>query len=268
MGARRHRPARPARCRSVCRDGLVSGRQYAAAVGYALPPRVTRTAIIAGALPLTEPGAFDHLPTIDRMYIRMSRDAPWGARLCFRAMGLGAACAPRVYGSACRARSRNGGRRGAEGRRFHDVRAHVTRGTTATTGRRRRVPRHDAARGLRAEDIRVPVDIWAGTDDRLLDPSWPGELARRIPGAKLRMQSGGHFLAHLYYRTLRVAALFLNPRPARRRRCRHGCNPTPPNGHGRQAGRGRRPRPRSPRPRALIRSLIDRPRRQHSGVGQ
>ena len=56
--------------------------------------------------------------------------------------------------------------------------------------------------GFAPEDIRVPVDIWAGTDDQLLDPSWPGELARRIPGATLHLQSGGHFLAHLYYRDI------------------------------------------------------------------
>jgi len=74
--------------------GWSLGGQCAAAVGYALPPRVTRAAIIAGALPLTEPGAFDGLPTIGRTYIRMSRHAPWGARLCFRTMGLATACAP------------------------------------------------------------------------------------------------------------------------------------------------------------------------------
>lgn len=47
--------------------GWSLGGQYAAALGYAWSPRVTRVAIIAGALPLTEPGVFHELPTIDRV---------------------------------------------------------------------------------------------------------------------------------------------------------------------------------------------------------
>ena len=46
--------------------GWSMGGQYAAAVGRALSHRVTRVAIIAGALPLTEPAAFDELPAMDR----------------------------------------------------------------------------------------------------------------------------------------------------------------------------------------------------------
>ena len=43
--------------------GWSLGGQYAAAVGYALSARVSRVAIIAGALPLSEPGVFDGLPS-------------------------------------------------------------------------------------------------------------------------------------------------------------------------------------------------------------
>ena len=57
--------------------GWSMGGQYAAAVGHALPDRVTRVAIIAGALPLTEPGVFDELPAMDRILTRMSLRAPW-----------------------------------------------------------------------------------------------------------------------------------------------------------------------------------------------
>ena len=68
--------------------GWSLGGQYAAALGYALSSRVTRVAIIAGALPLTEPGMFGQLPTIDRLYSELSRRAPWLARQCFRAMTI------------------------------------------------------------------------------------------------------------------------------------------------------------------------------------
>jgi pimeloyl-ACP methyl ester carboxylesterase len=56
--------------------------------------------------------------------------------------------------------------------------------------------------GFAPEELRVPVNVWAGTDDRLLDRHWPAELARRIPSATLHLMPGGHFLAHLYYRDI------------------------------------------------------------------
>ena len=67
--------------------GWSMGGQYAAALGYALPHRVTRVAIIAGALPLTEPGVFDELPAMDRLLTRMSLRAPGIAAQWFRPRG-------------------------------------------------------------------------------------------------------------------------------------------------------------------------------------
>ena len=182
--------------------GWSLGGQYAAAVGYALAPRVTRAAIIAGALPLTEPGAFDRLPTIDRTYIRMSCRASWGARLCFRAMRLAAGGAPRLYGwlVARDLGTADGTVLRADGfTTFAHLSREALRQPQGVVEEYRAMVR---PWGFAPEDIRVPVDIWAGTDDQLLDPSWPGELARRIPGATLHLQAGGHFLAHLYYRDI------------------------------------------------------------------
>jgi surfactin synthase thioesterase subunit len=56
--------------------------------------------------------------------------------------------------------------------------------------------------GFAPADLRVPVDVWGGTEDELVDASWPAELAGQIPGATLNMRSGGHFMAHLYYREI------------------------------------------------------------------
>jgi pimeloyl-ACP methyl ester carboxylesterase len=182
--------------------GWSLGGQYAAAVTYALPQRVTRSAIIAGALPLTEPGAVDGLPSIDRTYIRMSCRAPWVARLCFRAMRLAAACAPRFYG--CLAARDLGTADGAVLRAdgfttFAHMSQEALRQPQGVVEEYRAMVR---PWGFAPEDIQVSVDIWAGTDDQLIDPSWPGELARRIPDATLHRQAGGHFLAHLYYRDI------------------------------------------------------------------
>jgi pimeloyl-ACP methyl ester carboxylesterase len=182
--------------------GWSLGGQYAAAVSCALPQRVTRGAIIAGALPLTEPGAVDGLPSIDRTYIRMSCRAPWVARLCFRAMGLAAACAPRFYGwlAARELGTADGAVVRADGfKTFAHMSREALRQPQGVVEEYRAMVR---PWGFAPEDIQVPVDIWAGTDDQLLNPSWPGELARRIPDATLYRRPGGHFLAHLYYRDI------------------------------------------------------------------
>lgn len=56
--------------------------------------------------------------------------------------------------------------------------------------------------GFTPEDLQVPVDVWQGTGDRLVNPKWAAELAHRIPAATLHLRSGGHFMAHLYYRDI------------------------------------------------------------------
>lgn len=182
--------------------GWSLGGQYAAAVGYALPPRVTRAAIIAGAIPLTEPGAFDGLPPIDRSYIRLSQRRPWAARLGFRAMTLAATCAPDLYG---RLAARDLGPADAAVLKAEGFATFANLSREALRQPQGVVEEYLVMVrpwGFRPEDIQVPVDIWGGTDDQLIDPSWPGELARRIPGATLHMGPGGHFLAHLYYRDI------------------------------------------------------------------
>ncbi|WP_445164353.1 alpha/beta fold hydrolase [Mycobacterium sp. Dal123C01] len=182
--------------------GWSLGGQYAAAVSYALPQRVTRAAIIAGALPLTEPGAIDHLPTVDRTYIPLSCRATWVARLGFRAMGLAAVCAPRLYGrlAARELGPADGAVLRAEGfTTFAHMSHEPLRQPEGVVEEYRAMVR---PWGFELEDIQVPVDVWAGTGDRFLDPSWTGELARRIPHATLHLRAGGHFLAHLYYREI------------------------------------------------------------------
>jgi pimeloyl-ACP methyl ester carboxylesterase len=182
--------------------GWSLGGQYAAALGYAWSPRVTRVAIIAGALPLTEPGMFRELPTIDRVYIRLSERAPWLARQCFRAMGLAAAAAPQLYGrlAARDLGDADGAVLRSEGYdKFASMSREALRQPQGVVEEYRAMNR---PWGFAPEDLSVPVDVWAGRDDQLLDPKWPHELARRIPNATLHLRSGGHFLAHLYYRDI------------------------------------------------------------------
>ena len=180
--------------------GWSMGGPYAAAVGYALRPQVSRVALIAGAVPLGEPGAFEQLPRMDRVYTRLSQRAPRLARMCFRAMAWVARVAPDLYG---RLAARDLGR--TDGTVIRDE-GYGTFARMSREALRRPSGVVEEYRawmrpwGFAPEDLEVGVDVWGGADDTLLDPRWPRELARRIPHAALHMCSGGHFMAHLHYR--------------------------------------------------------------------
>ena len=182
--------------------GWSMGGQYAAALGHALPQRATRVAIIAGALPLTEPGVFDELPIMDRVLTRMSQRAPRLAAHWFRVMRFAAGVAPTLYGRlgarelgpADGAVIRDEGF-GAFARMSHEA----LRQPAGVAEEYRAWMR---PWGFAPEELVVPVDIWAGTRDELVSPAWPHRLASRIPGATLNIRDGGHFMAHLHYREI------------------------------------------------------------------
>ncbi|HYO04513.1 MAG TPA: alpha/beta hydrolase [Mycobacterium sp.] len=179
--------------------GWSMGGQYAAAIGHVLWLRVTRVAIIAGALPLTEPGVFDHLPMMDRVYTSLSERAPWVAQQCFRTMGLAARCAPTLYG---RLAARDLGAADAAVLRDEGFDTFALMSREALRRPAGVVEEYRAwirPWGFAPEDLVVGVDVWTGTDDELVDGDWPSELADRIPGARLCRRSGGHFMAHLHY---------------------------------------------------------------------
>ena len=179
--------------------GWSMGGQYAAAAAAAMPTRVRRLAIIAGALPLTEPGVFAQLPAFDRMYTRLSQAAPWLDRMCFRTMHFAASRAPHLYGRLAAA-----GLGPVDGQVLRDEGYAVFAAMSAEAFRQPEGVVEDYrawARpwGFGPEQITVATDVWAGENDQLVKVGWESELARRIPGATLHVRPGGHFLAHLHY---------------------------------------------------------------------
>jgi len=182
--------------------GWSMGGQYAAAVGHFLRDKVTRVAIIAGALPLTEPGVFDQLPAMDRHLTRLSQRAPWLARQSFRVMGFAPRIAPTLYGKM--AARDLGPADGAvvRGDGFEAF-ARMTRGAMRQpAGAVEEYRAWMRPWGFAPEDLDIPVDIWFGAQDGLVDHSWPQRLASRIPNATLNIRDGGHFVAHLHYREI------------------------------------------------------------------
>jgi pimeloyl-ACP methyl ester carboxylesterase len=179
--------------------GWSMGGPYAAAVAYAMPSRVSRVAILAGALPLDEAGNFEQLPRIDRIYTQLSQRAPCMARQCFRIVRWAAGVAPTVYGRL--AASELGPADGAVIRgEGYDTFTRMSReALRQPSGAVEEYRAWARPWGFAPEDVGVAVDVWAGTDDELIDPRWPRELADRIPNATLHVCSGGHFMAHRHY---------------------------------------------------------------------
>lgn len=179
--------------------GWSMGGQYAAAAAAAMPTRVQRLAIIAGALPLTEPGVFAQLPAFDRAYTRLARTAPWLDRMCFRTMYFAASRVPSLYGRLAAA-----GLGPVDGRVLREEGYDVFAAMSAEALRRPDGVVEDYRAwirpwGFRPEQITVRTDVWAGESDQLVKLGWESELAQRIPDATLHVRPGGHFLAHLHY---------------------------------------------------------------------
>ena len=182
--------------------GWSMGGQYALAVGSGVAARVTSIAVIAGALPLTEPGVFAQLPAGDRAFTRLSQHAPLVARICFRVMAAVALRAPRLFR---RLGARDLGAADAAVLRSEPVRNFSLMSGEALRTAPGMVEDYRAWMrpwGFAPEDLTVPVDVWGGSDDELVPTHWPPALARRIPGATLNIRTGGHFMAHLHYREI------------------------------------------------------------------
>jgi pimeloyl-ACP methyl ester carboxylesterase len=187
--------------------GWSMGGQYAAALGHAMPSRVTRVAIIAGALPLTEPGVFAQLPLFDRAFTRLSQRAPWVARQCFRTMALIARSAPTLNGRLA-ARELGGADADVLRAEGFDAFSHISyEGLRRPSGVIEDYRAWALPWGFAPEDLEIPVDVWSGGEDQLVPSSWGSELAQRIPGATHYVRSGGHFVAHLHFEELFEALL-------------------------------------------------------------
>jgi len=68
----------------VC--GLSAGGPHALACAHQLPDRVLAGAVISSVAPMGRPGAYQGMPTPNRLLARSSRHCPWVARLIRRAM--------------------------------------------------------------------------------------------------------------------------------------------------------------------------------------
>jgi len=179
--------------------GWSMGGQYALACAALLGARVTRTVVIAGAVPLDDDAAFAELNAMDRRFTRLSQHHPHVASTTFRALGEIARHAPDAWAHLTT--------RGAVPEEAGAVESLPDPGIAAAGARALEhgegmVEEYRAwARpwGFAPEDIRGPVAIWQGDADDLVPAKWGDELAHRIPDARLVARAGeGHFLGYVH----------------------------------------------------------------------
>ena len=177
--------------------GWSMGGQYALACAAGLGERVTRTVVVAGALPLDDDDTFDQLNPMDRRLTRLAQHHPHVARDVFRSLGEVARHRPEAW-------------------------AHLTtRGAVPEEGAALdALPdpgiAHAAAHALEHGDGMVeeyvawarpwgftpdavagPVTLHQGTHDDLVPAAWADTLAARLPRAELvRHEGAGHFLTY------------------------------------------------------------------------
>jgi pimeloyl-ACP methyl ester carboxylesterase len=176
--------------------GVSSGGKYACACAWALPDLVTRAVLASSTCSFDLPGARATWGTDDLLVYTLARWAPWLLRLMYAKLSHDVRRDP----AAIFALMKDLGPADQEILAREDFRQAF--GLNVAEGFRQgsRGPAHDytlEARpwGVPLGQVRVPIDIWHGEDDRLVSPQQSRILAAALPGATTHVVPGqGHLL--------------------------------------------------------------------------
>jgi pimeloyl-ACP methyl ester carboxylesterase len=177
--------------------GISGGGPHAAVCAALLPDRVHAVGLASGVGPLAEPGAEEGMLGFNRVMTRVARRIPWVV-LPFYA--LSTAVTRRWPERAMRAFRRQLPEPDAEVLKRPEVFAAFADDLRHASRTAARAAVQDFALfarnwGFRLEDIRIPVHLWQGDQDRNVPPDHARLQAERIPGAVLHECPGeGHML--------------------------------------------------------------------------
>ena len=200
--ARRRPTGRPTR--RSCSDALgidrcavmgwSAGGQYALGVAARLGARVTHTAVIAGCVPLDDPGRRKELSKLDQRFVVLSTRTPWLARWMFATLGRSAARHPdrtaerSVKGLPDAPSAPRSWRRATGWAARWPRRCTIRAVRSTTTGRS---PRRGASRRrtspVRSRSGRATATGWSR-------PCWATVLCDRLPGQLVDCLGEDHFV--------------------------------------------------------------------------
>jgi len=176
--------------------GVSSGGKYACACAWGLPERVTRAVLASSTCSVDLPGAKATWSTDDRLVYTLAGRAPWLLRLMFAKFTHDVRRDPTAVFSMMK--NLGPADQAILGR--EDFRRAFAANVAEAFRQGSRGPAHDytlEARpwGVPTGQIRVPIEIWHGEDDRLVSPQASRILAAALPGAITHFVPGeGHLL--------------------------------------------------------------------------
>jgi pimeloyl-ACP methyl ester carboxylesterase len=178
--------------------GLSGGGPYALACGARLPHRVTAVGVMAGVGPLDKPGALEGMIGTDRRLLDLSVRRPLLARTMLGAMAALAKLVPSMLvkryadelgepdGSFLQEEERDLGATGVMSTMVEAFR----QGSAGPAEEYRLCAQ---PWGFDLADVRVPVWLWQGEEDRLTPVHHAEDMASRLPRVALRVLPGtGH----------------------------------------------------------------------------
>ncbi|HEY6530816.1 MAG TPA: alpha/beta hydrolase [Acidimicrobiales bacterium] len=175
--------------------GWSAGGQRALAAAHVLGDRIDRVAVVAGCLPLDDPASRALLSRSDRRLLRWTDSARSTAKAYFRVTNLLANRAPERL-ARLSARDLEGTERGVLAQHSAWFAHVIAQGTRDPNGQVDDYRAFGAPWRFQPEDIRVPVVVHHGTDDRMVPLIWGEALSQLIPDASLRTYPGeGHLVA-------------------------------------------------------------------------
>ena len=179
--------------------GISGGAPYAYAAAVAMPDRVRAIAVVGGAPPIAELSGAEGLLPLYRLMLALYRKRPKLLRKCFRLAGPILSLKPPVRFRPlflkllmlrpCDAESLR------DSAAFEAVFESQRRAWRASAeGVIADAQIYAQAWGFSVEDVRVPVRLWHGTQDRAFSFKLAEEIARRLPSCKARFIEGaGHY---------------------------------------------------------------------------
>ena len=191
--------------------GVSAGGPYALACAFALK-EVYACALVGGALHPDAPVISDELRPQNRRIERLLRVAPWLLRLQFARYARLARRSPARFEAKMRDLTAQMGASDRDFLSHPDVWSAVVREEVEGLRAGGRGGWWDAVIlsrpfGFDLEDIRKPVFVWNGSDDRQSPPTAAAYVAHRIPNAELTIiEGGGHTAAYRRWHDV-IAAL-------------------------------------------------------------
>ena len=189
--------------------GWSAGGAYAAICAAKMGDRVTAAALLSSAVPLDLYGTTRGLTLEDRTLLLLSRRTPWLASTLMKVSIVNSSnarllhAAMRTFPPADRTVLREWG---PPDLALAFVREAVRQGTEGCVQDYRIF---GDPWGFSLEEIRIPVDIWEGADDRTGPPGYRAFLKRHIPQASVTVVPGEGHLSLLPHQAPAIFAALL-----------------------------------------------------------